>query len=705
MGKQVILILELLVNEYGYVSHHYISKKLNISIRTVARYIKDLEEYLENSSTKLDSKKGEGVKLVLSEEKRKELIGELRRNKSWCLPIQERKIIILCELLKMDEPVKSYYFSSLLKVSMGTVSRDLDEIEEWLKQNNLKLDRCRGNGLLVQGSEESIRRAMANLLAANVDDKSNNYYSIDFRNKDIFKDNLHKLAKLKLSEMVDNDIVLNIKKTVDNYDGNLKELLVDVSYFKFIIFLSLVIQRRTKKIIVEESKIHRIQEFQQYNYITGLVREVEKSYNIKLSMGDIYSVTVNFITSRVRKITETKQHIMDDTDLSEITYKMIYNIQQDLNIGLDYDTDLFNRLMTHIRLLINRAHMDIKISNNYLDEIKQDYKEVFDVVKDNVSFLSEIIGKEISDEEIGYITIHIAATLVAVENSSKLIRAVIVCMSGVGTSKILSERLKQQGINIEVVSLMSINEINEVQLFKNGIDLIISSIKIETLIIPTVVVNPFIKEEDRIKILKVTNQISEKKNKIPSIKSHDTKQPLQKVDNGISTNDILFYLKFINDIMDNFYFEENVNLETKNQLIGFVSKGVSDSISSEKKILDKLLKREEYGSTTIDDTGIILLHCKSDDYIKLGVARLNKKIEVYSDETREEIDTALIMIAPENADDRILKMFSRISKELIESNDFINEIINGTKSDVLKSVNNMLLKFLSQSIINEKLIK
>lgn len=478
-----------------------------------------------------------------------------------------------------------------------------------------------------------------------------------------------------------------------------------MSYFKFIIFLSLVIQRRYREVIVEESKIHKIEEFQQYNYITGLVKEIEKNYDIQLSKGDIYAVTINFITSRVRKITETKQDAMDNADLSEITCKMIYNIQQDLDIRLDYDTDLFNRLMTHIRLLINRAHMDIKISNNYIDEIKQNYKEVFDVVKDNVSFLSEIIGKEISDEEIGYITIHIAATLVAVENSSKLIRAVVVCMSGVGTSKILAERLKQQGINIEVVSLMSISEINEVELFKQGIDLIISSIKIETLIIPTVVVNPFIKEEDRIKIFKVTSQIADRKNKIPSIKNVDTKQYVQKEAKGISTNDILFYLKFINDIMDNFYFEENINLQNKNQLIEYVSKEVSDSSSSEKKILNKLLKREEYGSTTIDDTGIILLHCKSDDNIKLGVARLNKKIEIYSDESREEIDTALIMIAPENADDRILKMFSRISKELIESDDFINEIINGTKADVLKSVNNLLIKFLFQSITNEKLIK
>jgi len=698
MGKQIMFITKLLLNEYSYVSYRYISEKLNISIRTVARYIKDLDQYLNDNDIKLDVKKGMGIKLDISEEKRRELTPELTKDKKSYLSISERKIIIICELLKADESIKSYYFSSILKVSLGTITRDLDEVEDWLKQNGLKLNRFRGNGLFIEGPETSYRTSITNLLISNIDDKNNYYYSMDFMSQDLFKDSLNEFTKTKLAEIIDHDIVLGIKTIVDDFDNNLKELLVDEAYFKFIIFLSLIIQRKDKEVIIDEGKILRIESIKQYDYITKLVKEIEKNYNIIISKSDIYTITVNFVTSRTRTISEKKGNPMNDFDLLKITFEIIFNIQKDLNIRLDYDNDLFNRLMTHIKLLISRAYMDIKVNNKFLGEVKQDYKKLFEVVKKNVAFLSEIIDKEISDEEVAYITIHIAGTLAAADNKSKLIRAVVVCMSGIGTSKILVEKLKQQNNNIEVVTIMSISEVNEVELFKQGIDLIISSINIDTLVIPTVVVNPFIKEDDRLNLYKTANQIAEKKNIISQTDDFDEKKLLKNNVNEISTEDITYYLKLITRVIDDFYFEEDIDLDTKPKLIEHVSKQISSSSKNQKSILDKLIKREQSGSTVVDDTGIILLHCKSDDNIKLGLARLNEIIDVSLFDSKEEISTALIMLVPENADDKILKIFSRLSKELIENNDFTDILTNGTKEEVLKRISKILLKFISAII-------
>lgn len=699
MGKQIMFITKLLLNEYSYVSYRYISEKLNISIRTVARYIKDLDQYLNDNDIKLDVKKGMGIKLDISEEKRRELTPELTKDKKSYLSISERKIIIICELLNADESIKSYYFSSILKVSLGTITRDLDEVEDWLKQNGLKLNRFRGNGLFIKGPETSYRSSITNILISNIDDKNNYYYSMDFMSQDLFKDSLNEFTKTKLAEIIDQDIVIGMKKVVDDFDKNLKELLVDEAYFKFIIFLSLIIQRKDKEVVIDEGKILRIESIKQYDYITKLVKEIEKNYNILISKSDIYTITVNFVTSRIRTtISEKNGNPMNDFDLLKITFEIILNIQKDLNIRLDYDNDLFNRLMTHIKLLISRAYMDIKVNNKFLDEVKEDYKELFKIVKKNVAFLSEIIDKEISDEEVAYITIHIAGTLAAADNKSKLIRAVVVCMSGIGTSKILVEKLKQQNNNIEVISIMSISEVNEVELFKQGIDLIISSINIETLVIPTVVVNPFIKEDDRLNLYKIANQIAEKKNIISPSDDFREKKLLKDNLNEISTEDITYYLKLITRIINDFYFEEDIVLDTKPKLIEHVSKQISNSSRNQKSILDKLIKREQAGSTVVDDTGIILLHCKLDDNLKLGLARLNEIIDVSLFDSKEEISTALIMLVPENADDKILKIFSRISKELIENNDFTDILTNGTKEEVLKRISKILLKFISSII-------
>lgn len=57
---------------------------------------------------------------------------------------EERRSIIVSQLLPNQEPVKLFALASLLGVTDGTISNDLDKLEGWFKGHGLKLVRKPG---------------------------------------------------------------------------------------------------------------------------------------------------------------------------------------------------------------------------------------------------------------------------------------------------------------------------------------------------------------------------------------------------------------------------------------------------------------------------------------------------------------------------------------------------------------------------------
>ena len=84
---------------------------------------------------------------------------------------EERKRKILSELLIAKEPLKLFYFTNQLKVSEGTLSNDLDGIEDWLKAFDIKLIRRQGVGIYLEGNEKNYRKVLSDILYRTLEEK------------------------------------------------------------------------------------------------------------------------------------------------------------------------------------------------------------------------------------------------------------------------------------------------------------------------------------------------------------------------------------------------------------------------------------------------------------------------------------------------------------------------------------------------------
>ena len=131
-----------------------------------------MEELLAEHNLQLVKKYGEGMKLEGSAEDLNVLSSALQEQTGeGAYTSDERRSIIISNLLTSQEPIKLFALSSTLKVTDGTISNDLDKLEAWFAKQSLQLVRKPGLGVYLEGDERSLRKAIIKHIYDNVDEK------------------------------------------------------------------------------------------------------------------------------------------------------------------------------------------------------------------------------------------------------------------------------------------------------------------------------------------------------------------------------------------------------------------------------------------------------------------------------------------------------------------------------------------------------
>ncbi|NIP25355.1 MAG: PRD domain-containing protein, partial [Phycisphaerae bacterium] len=76
------------------------------------------------------------------------------------LPIEQRQQLLVLVLLTADEPLILYQLQTLAQVSRTTILKDLDNLDDWLAEHNLELERRPNYGIWISGTEQARRGAL-----------------------------------------------------------------------------------------------------------------------------------------------------------------------------------------------------------------------------------------------------------------------------------------------------------------------------------------------------------------------------------------------------------------------------------------------------------------------------------------------------------------------------------------------------------------
>ncbi len=639
-----------------------------ISRRTAYREIKSINQEIGGYGQVLSNSNGElDINGNISDrEKLKNDLLDCKLSPS----VDQRKKLILSELLQLKQPVKMQYFAKKYGVSAATISYDLKDLDDWFTAHNLLLITKPGYGVLVKGDESDFRRAIVDFLYENTD----THTLVKFLNRSSKEKENKNSIEESLVGIIDTDTIIAIKKSVKMLSDRLDFNIIQSSYMGLVIHLALAIKRieSGENIEIDAGKLNELKTTEEYEYAKTLAGYLEDELDINIPEGEIGYITVHLKGARYRANTDSS----GDTCLKELVESMIDMSERKFGMVLSDDGLLSDGLLTHLEPALYRLYSGLAIRNPLLNDIKAKYTKLYDDTKEICKILEREINQPIPDDEVGYIAMHFGAAIERKERNARKFNVLAVCASGIGTSRMMLSKLRLFP-QINVVGAVPSSKVDEA--IKNeDLDLIVSTIPLKTGSVASVTVNPLLLDEDVEKIRSALNTDLIMNREFANKAGYDC--------------DVIHIARYGRHLLNLLERTELMELkgENSNDIIeefisGLIAKRL---ITGKNNIISRLLDRESLGRIVLPGRGFVIYHCSTDEvnFPIMVAGRLTKKISMKNllDE-KEDINTAFLMLAPE--DDREgIEIMGDISVSLIEDADMVKNITAAKNISELKSI-------------------
>ncbi|MGY4691393.1 BglG family transcription antiterminator [Salibacterium sp. K-3] len=643
------------------------AEALQVSTRTVHRDLKGLDKTLDLHGLKLVKSAGKGVKIEGPAEYKQELELTLLQPSVVEYTAEERRTLILCRLLESMDPVKLNTLARELKVTAATISYDLDRLEEWFDTLDLSLERRRGYGVIVNGSESAKRAAMSSLIAENF--KEDDLFRLmreNIKSKNGFPDSGE--ISDRLLGLVEQEKWLTVEKILADMREELPYHFADSAYIGLVVHLTLAIERisQGEKIEINESYLKTLQDTKEYEMAEQLIERLEKVFQLSIPEAEIGYITMHL---RGAKIREDQDYLPDLDHLSAAVYAkaLMDYMQNKTNQPLKEDISLYQGLVAHLDPALYRISENMRIHNPLLEQIKTDYEDLFLLVKEAAG---ESLDVNLPESEVGYLTLHFGSALEKLQDYRK-VNALVVCSSGIGSSKMLVTRLRKEIPEIEELKNISMMDLDDHR--EGSYDLVISTLELNSSGLPNIVVNPFLTKKDVEKVKLFIRQLPDDR---PSQVSIPREMPdpeaaqarLESVSQDLRQARV--YSTIILQVLETFRVlpaSDNTDPFEVLKKAG-VEMEEDGLLYDHEPAVEGLWVRYQQGGTAIPQSTLALFHART-DAVKtpcFHIQPLSHPIPLKAmDGTGTDVEHLLILLAPEEGNAETYEVLSAVSEQLV----------------------------------------
>ncbi|MCM3443018.1 BglG family transcription antiterminator [Metabacillus halosaccharovorans] len=672
------LIVQLLMEDADQeVTIKELAEQIDVSERTIHRDLKNIESVLHKFNLQLVKRAGIGIKMVGSETSLTELRIAIQKQDYKEYTPDERMIVALCTLLDHHDPIKLQSLANELGVTTATISHDLDKMEPFVEEYGLTLIRRRGYGIELTGSEEAKRKAIKSLISDRFDVPD----FLRMVRENIERKSTNKIDSIseRLLGLVQKEKLIIIEDLINKINSRLPYPLADSSYVGLVVHLALAIERiqRGENITIKGDYLKQLKVSREFTFAEDIAEKLEETFQIKIPEDEKGYITMHLRGAKLRF--EGKVDIQDENvEIAYLVQRLIEQVELLTNKELKHDTSLFHGLLAHLQPAVYRLKQGMKITNPLLKEIKRDHHVLFGVVQQAVK--AALPFDAVPEEEIGYLVLHFGAALNKRKSIRKL-KALIICSSGIGTSKMLATQINNQFPHIAELRNISAFELKETDVTKY--DLILSTIPIEDISTDYLLVSPILTTQE---LEKIKDYIEEKGLEIEQSTSFEESD--ERVDITISfeqyerfTSQSQRLIRLLKELevfqLNNTNHVESILLPVSKQLkqIGLVE--------SEQRIVEALLEREHIGGLAIPETKLALFHARNEAVVRPSFHMIDLQTPMKlraMDNELNEVSRILLLIAPEDAEAEELEIMSFISASIIESQESIHMFEKATKS-------------------------
>ena len=651
-------ILQILLKNIGEaLSIKEIAKATKIKERTLYREIKNLEDSLQRL----------GIELV-KEKSRYILKGNVSSLDSslfetnfedYAYSTETILTLILCFLI-LNEDTSIKDISEKLMLSYNTVASTITTIEKILFDYKLTLIRKKGQGIEIEGKEVDRRVLLISLLCNEISDEE---FFTRLNNRDILSSN-------PFIKFLNFDLIKKV--FYENKYLDVFNLYTDSSIKKILISLNVVFLRISYTTEIKENFTA-----QEYNSIISLLNASKEIVDFDITE-DIIQFLIKIL--KTCRLIEQLSYFNDKYSYT-LVYKinlLIKYVSEKMNVDFTQDTNLSSGLIAHVESAIKRHQMNLTEENDELLEfVLKNYNELYLIIKSELLVVFDEIN--FNSTELSYIVIHFASSFEQIYRKN-FIRALVICASGIGSSKILGSQIRKNIPEIKNLEYTIPSKVTKSLV--NNDDVVISTIELEQdidyLLIPTI-----LKEKD-ISLIQERILASRSFKRNDFVKSEDSFN-IDKL--GSACQIILKNTEYI--VADNTKNNEEIldNIFENSVLV----------INNKEEIVDSLLDRHNKSSVVIPNTDIALFHTLDKELAEpfIIICSLNNVLAMKDAMGEEQrVGYFIIMVSPNEQE--YTELLSQISIAILDDKIFGEALTSKNKNFILTKVELILKNYILQ---------
>lgn len=456
--------LMLLLENENPQSIQSIQDQLDISRRTVYYIVNKINDvFYDLRMEPINNKRGQGYYLTSDQKKVVDSIlhsdGTLQN-----LSPDERVHYLICWMMYPKANIHIENIMELFDISRNSVFNDLKDLKSEIEKYDVSLYFDIKNGYMINGQVFSKRALLLYYLKILL--KKIHYKSIEFLDVSEVETFYSRLQQISLK----------MHNEYDDYNLLAIACLLNIVHYVDEKFDFSILELRD---LEKTEELHMIDKYFQ-----------------DLNVHERLYLTIHLLGSKAGSVIRLDDS-QRDIQLFELALHLVDLFERQTSCDISEKNELVNSLYMHFKLSMYYYQLSIQISNTLLEDVKENYGNLYQMIKNLCESMDDEFPFILTDSEISYITMHFGGHLKQVQGKFyALIRVLIVCPSGISTSTLLKRGVEDLYANVTVIAATAAENIAQ---YKENIDFIVSTIDLDT-DIPWIKVNAILTKDDKSKI-------------------------------------------------------------------------------------------------------------------------------------------------------------------------------------------------------------
>lgn len=445
-----------------------LAQRLSVSTRTVRADITALNALLAQYGAQFTLNRGSGYQLKIDDRSRFQALEETAP-KTQHVPrtAQERIHFLLVRFLTSAFSIKLEDLADEWFVSRATLQNDMVEVRERFQRYQLTLETRPRHGMKLFGSEVSIRACLTDLL-----------WELTLQGG---------INPLISAEALEADVPAQLEPVLQETLTWHHIRLTDVGERFICLYGAVVVRRVSEGYPLADFSAEDVAQNVR-DAARDLAGELQRLAGKPFSPAEEEWLCVHIAARQVQDV--DPETISADDDEALVNYILRY-INSQYNYNLLDDAQLHADLLTHIKTMITRVRYQIMIPNPLLDNIKQHYPMAWDMTLAAVSSWGKYTPYTISENEIGFLVLHIGVGLERHYNIGyqRQPHVLLVCDTSNAMVRMIEAILQRKYPQLAIAATISQREYEQREAIDE--DFVISTVRIGEKDKPVVTIAPF----------------------------------------------------------------------------------------------------------------------------------------------------------------------------------------------------------------------